>query len=60
MATSSITANFRIKDPKSANDFVRALCDVESDSVHSSGHRSSVRAEYISGREAIRDFFRRG
>ena len=56
MATSSITANFRIEDPKMAKAFVNALC---SDSAREPNLPRVMETHFESPR-AERDFFLRG
>ena len=56
MATSSITANFRIKDPKMAKAFVNALC---SDSVREP-NLPRVMETHFESPKAERDFFLKG
>ena len=53
MATSSIFANFEIKDPKAVRVFVDALC---SDKPWPQP-RLKVRAKHLSSQEEIRRFF---
>ena len=53
MATSSITANFTISDPKAARAFVRAFCSVESAPCRA----PSCIGEELTDPVAIRAFF---
>ena len=53
MATSSITANFTIDDPKDIRKFVNMLCSGRP----SKPIRSTMRFRHETGRKAIRDFF---
>lgn len=56
MATSSITANFEIKDPTAVRSFVDALLSTESWPQPS----PTVRAEHFESDEDAHRFFRRG
>lgn len=49
MATSSMPANFRVTNPKSANVFVCALCDSDPLDMVRPVLYPSVRAEYSVG-----------
>ena len=58
MATSSITANFAIKDPMEARAFVKAFLSAHDDASRPRRQRSGVKCQFISGVDELKRYRR--